>query len=131
MIDVGSGAGLPGIVLALNGIKNVTLVEADSRKAAFLFQASMLAPHKVSIVNERVERVNLECDVLTARAFASINDIMKLCSTIKTNKKILLLKGKQVRSERAEAQKNWSFDYVLHPGEIQNDSWIVELRRLP
>lgn len=130
VVDVGSGAGLPGIVLALSGVKDVTLVEADIRKAAFLMQASMLASHKVSIVNKRVEDVNLECDVLTARAFASINDIMKFCSKITVVKKMLLLKGRQVESEIIEAQKNWSFDYVLHPSEIQQDSWVVELRRL-
>lgn len=129
VIDVGSGAGLPGIVLALNGIEDITLIEADGRKASFLRQASMLAPRKVNIVNERVENVDLECDVLTARAFASINNIMKLCSKIKVGKKMLLLKGRQVESEIDEAKKNWSFEYVLHQSEIQQDSWIVELRR--
>jgi 16S rRNA (guanine527-N7)-methyltransferase len=130
ILDVGSGAGFPGILLAINGMKNVTLVESDSRKVAFLLQASQLAPCGVSILNKRIEDVELECDILTARAFASINDILRLCFKIKVRKKIVLLKGERVEEEIEEALKNWNFNYKLHPSETHEKSWVVELWRL-
>jgi 16S rRNA (guanine527-N7)-methyltransferase len=131
ILDVGSGAGFPGIVLALNGIEYITLIESDSRKAAFLLQAAQLAPFKVDIINKRIEEIELECDILTARAFASINDILNLCSGIKIAKKMLLLKGENVEAEIEEALKNWRFNYKLYPSETHDKSWVVELWRLP
>lgn len=130
VIDVGSGGGLPGIVIAMNGVKNVTLVEADKRKAAFLLQASQLTPYNVNVINKRVEDVNSECDILTARAFASINDILRACSGITVTKKMLLLKGESVEAELREALRNWRFDYALYPSKTNKKSWIVELREL-
>ncbi len=130
VVDIGSGAGLPGIVLSMSGVKNVTLVESDKRKAAFLLQASRLSPNKVTVINKRIEDLEIECDILTARAFASINDILRLSSKIFTKKKILLLKGERVETELIEASKNWEFDYKLHSSETDSSGWIVELRKL-
>lgn len=124
VIDVGSGAGFPGIILSLLGIKDVTLIESDSRKAAFLLQASKFCSNKVTILNERVENLPLECDILTSRAFASITNILALCNNIKVKKKCLFLKGKKAIMEIEEAQKEWVFDYRI---DKKNEGWVVEL----
>lgn len=125
IIDVGSGAGFPGVVLSLMGVKDVTLIESDVRKSAFLLQAAKLSPHKITVMNERVEKLKLECDILTCRAFASIDNILNLCQSIKVNKKLLLLKGQKAMMEIEEAKANWQFEYQMY----ENDhGWVVELK---
>jgi len=99
IIDVGSGAGLPGIVLSIAGVKEVTLIESDERKCMFLFQASKISPNKVKILNKRVEDVYLECDILTSRAFASLDKIFSYTKNIKVKNKYLLLKGENYLQE--------------------------------
>lgn len=124
IIDVGSGGGFPGIVLALCGVKDITLIESDIRKAAFLLQASNLCGNKVTILNDRVENLDLECDVLTSRAFAPLSNILDLCSNIKVRKKCLFLKGKKAMLEIDKASELWSFNYKMHE---QKEGSIVEL----
>lgn len=99
LIDVGSGAGLPGIVLSIAGIRDVTLIESDERKCTFLLQASKISPNKVTILNKRVEDVYLECDILTCRAFASLEKIFIYTKNIKIKDKYLLLKGENYLQE--------------------------------
>ncbi len=125
IIDVGSGGGFPGVILSLMGAKNVTLIESDIRKSAFLLQAAKLSPNKITVVNERVEKLGLECDILTSRAFASIDNILNLCQSIKVNKKLLLLKGQKAMIEIEEAKANWHFEHQMHKNE---HGWIVELK---
>ncbi len=124
VIDVGSGAGFPGIILSLMGVKDVILIESDSRKAAFLLQASKLSNNKITILNKRVENVEIECDVLTSRACASIDDLLNLCKGIKVQKKCLFLKGKKAIVEIDIASKKWDFEYQIHDKE---EGCIVEL----
>lgn len=125
IIDVGSGAGFPGVILSLMGAKDVTLIESDVRKSAFLLQAAKLSPNKITVVNERIEKLELECDILTCRAFASIDNILNLCQTIKVGKKLLLLKGQKAMIEIEEAKANWQFESQMQ----QNDNgWVVEIK---
>lgn len=99
IVDVGSGAGLPGIVLSIAGVREVTLIESDERKCIFLLQASKISPNKVNILNKRVEDVYLGCDVLTCRAFASLDEIFIYTKNIKVKNKYLLLKGENYLQE--------------------------------
>lgn len=124
VIDVGSGGGFPGIILSLCGIKDITLIESDVRKSAFLLQASKLCDNKVTILNDRVENLDLECDILTSRAFAPISNILDLCSNIKVSKKCLFLKGKRAMLEIDKASELWNFNYKIHK---QSEGSIVEL----
>ena len=76
IIDFGSGAGFPAIILSIAGIENITLIESDSRKTAFLLQASKLSNNNIRVINDRIENIdNLECDIVTSRAFAELNSI--------------------------------------------------------
>lgn len=125
IIDVGSGAGLPGIVISIDGIADVVLIEADERKSAFLRQAAKISKNRVEVLDERVESIyGLDCDVLVARAFASIKDILSLTKNIDVRKKYLLLKGKTYRAELSEAGKEWLFEYNVHDS-ISSDSGVI------
>lgn len=126
VIDIGSGAGFPGLVLAILGIKSVTLIESDSRKVAFLKEAARVVGVKISIVCDRVENVALNgFDVITARGFAPIKDILYIVgSLLKTGHKLILLKGKDCLSEIENARQNWSFDYTNYPS-ITDKSGVI------
>jgi 16S rRNA (guanine(527)-N(7))-methyltransferase RsmG len=127
VIDVGSGAGFPGIVLSIAGVSDVTLIESDSNKAAFLFQASK----KVRIINDRVEKCQaLECDILVARGFAELEKIFEYTKHIKVRQKYLLLKGEGYLKEIEAAKKQWLFNYNLHDSITHSKSKIIEITDL-
>ncbi len=113
IVDIGSGAGFPGMVLAIMG-RDVTLVESDNRKSVFLQEVARVTDTKnVKIISERIEKLSLEnYNVITARGFASVKNILNLLSPSMTGKhKLLLLKGRGAENEIAEARCNWTFDY--------------------
>jgi 16S rRNA (guanine527-N7)-methyltransferase len=129
IIDIGSGAGLPGIVLSIGGVKDVTLVESDSRKAVFLRQASKLSLNKISIIEERLDSsFKGNYDILTCRGFGSINNILQLTSNLNLGR-MLLLKGKNCDKEVTEANKHWLFNVLLHDS-ITGDGKIVEISNI-
>jgi 16S rRNA (guanine527-N7)-methyltransferase len=131
IIDLGSGSGLPGIVLSIAGVKQVTLLESDSRKAVFLLQASRLSNNAVEIINERLEDVvGLECDIVTARAFADLNMIFYLSSKIKVRDKYLLHKGKKYKEEIEGAGKHWLFNSKVHDSITSDSGKILEITDL-
>lgn len=128
IIDIGSGAGFPAIVLSIAGVLDITLIESDSRKAAFLLQASKLSKNKVEIINDRVENLyKLECDVLTSRAFSSLSEIFEYTQNITIRDKYLLHKGANYKSEIMEAQKHWLFDFKVHDSITSESGKILEI----
>lgn len=130
IVDVGSGAGFPGLVLAILGVKNVTLVESDARKCSFLRKASKFAKGKVKIVNGRVETLmDVECDVVTSRGFASIKKTFEYTKHFNV-KKYLLLKGKSVHKEIEEATSDWLFQYKLHDSITDDSGKVIEIFNL-
>jgi 16S rRNA (guanine527-N7)-methyltransferase len=127
VVDLGSGAGVPGLILSILGISEVTLIESDSRKSAFLLKASRVLGLNTELVNARVETLRLECDVVVCRAFAKIANILEICNAnIFPRKKILLLKGKNVNLEIENAKKIWLFNYSIYPSII-SDGFVLEI----
>ena len=84
LMDVGSGGGLPGIVMAIlnkalkGPLKKIVLVESDMKKALFLKECVRQLRLDVDVQRERVENISFIPDVITARAFAPLNDLLKL-----------------------------------------------------
>lgn len=131
LYDLGSGAGFPGVVLSILGIKNVCLVESDKRKCSFLYQASKISTNKIEIINERIEKLeNLSTDIITARAYSKLSNIMSNCSSFYNFKKILLFKGKTIKEEISEAQKEWHMEYNIYNSIAEDSSYILEIRNL-
>jgi len=95
LIDLGSGAGLPGLVLAILGVPGVELIEADSRKAAFLREAARIAEVDVTIRSCRIQAVPPHpVDVVTARACAPLERLLGLAEPFLADKtECLFLKG--------------------------------------
>jgi len=107
-VDLGSGGGFPGIILSILGMPNVTLIESNSKKTAFLLQASKISNFSVRIINDRIEKQQIECDIITSRAFASINQLLECTKYVRFKKFMLLLKGPEVAKEIPNT-KDFSF----------------------
>ena len=78
IIDFGSGAGFPGLVLAIMGKKNIHLVESDYKKCVFLKEIAMLTEIDITIHNCRIEDLNLiNVDLITCRALAPLSKLIE------------------------------------------------------
>src|SRR5204862_6757378 len=79
LVDLGSGAGFPGLVLAVLGVPGIELIESDARKGVFLREAARIANAPVKIVDSRIETVKPHtADVVTARACAPLDRLLPL-----------------------------------------------------
>jgi 16S rRNA (guanine527-N7)-methyltransferase len=130
IVDLGSGAGFPGLVLAIMGNEQVTLVESDGRKAVFLKEAARVTHAPVIIEAKRVDAIDLNSfSFITARGFAPIPALLRtLQPTLNTNHKLLLLKGKRYFEEIQEARRAWNFDYETYPSITDNEGVVLSMQ---
>ncbi len=133
IIDLGSGAGFPGVVLAILGY-NVTCIESIGKKAAFLNEVkNKLALNNLTIFHGRVEDfiqktpVNAGKTVFTARAFAPLIKILDYVA--KTKCRLFLLKGRDIESEINIAKTKYKFDYDLIKSET-GDGFITIIQNI-
>ncbi len=126
LMDVGSGSGLPGMVLSILGVKEVHLVDSDLRKCIFLQEAKKFSKNTIKIHNCLFLDVNTaNISNVTSRAFSNIAKFLEEVSRkIDANGKMLLLKGKSWQSEIDEAKHNWNFDYTINQS-ITDDLGVV------
>ena len=81
IVDLGSGAGFPGLVLAILGAGTVTLLESDQRKTTFLREAARLTNTEIIVINQRIEAISaIPADVVTARALAPLPRLLSLAA---------------------------------------------------
>lgn len=135
--DLGSGAGLPGLILAIllhdrPGAK-VHLVESNGRKCAFLRHAARVceAPaivHPIRIDDSLAERIG-PVDVVTARALAPLSQLLDWCNGLwRTGAIGLFPKGQDVEKELTEASKSWRFNADLIPSLTEPKARIVRIK---
>ncbi|SDE37057.1 16S rRNA (guanine(527)-N(7))-methyltransferase RsmG [Rhodospira trueperi] len=117
LADLGSGAGFPGLVLAILGAPDVHLVESDQRKAVFLREAARATAAPVTVHAARIEALaSLDADVVTARALAPLPDLLPLVTRHLTDDGVALLpKGRDVASELTACANQWIMRVEHHP----------------
>ena len=132
LIDLGSGAGFPGLVLAIAGVPQVELVEADARKCAFLREAARLTGTPVVIHNARIETVAPHIvDVVTARACAPLDRLLHLAEPfIGPDTLCLFPKGERAQEELTAANQAWTMDATCHDSSTDRRGIILCLRRV-
>jgi len=114
LVDLGSGAGFPGLVLALliseHGGPEVHLVEADGRKAAFLAEANRILETGAVLHSRRIESITgLKADVITARALSPLERLLNQAERFMgAETTCLFLKGEKVSHELTIARKQWT-----------------------
>jgi 16S rRNA (guanine527-N7)-methyltransferase len=125
-IDIGSGAGLPGIVVACLVEGPVTLVEPRRLRADFLHRAADSLHLRVDIRATKAECVEGGFDVITARAVTNLGQLLELSHHLSTTKTVWALpKGRSAQRELAEARRSWQGDLRVERSVIDADSWIV------
>lgn len=131
IVDLGSGAGFPGMVLAIEGYTNIHLIESDQRKSIFLQNVSRETLTPVKIHNDRIENVNLKANTITCRAFAPIAKSLKISKNLtKNDTKYLFLKSDNYQEELTEAEKDWYFDVAIYPSQTDSRGRIVLLSNI-
>lgn len=136
-VDLGSGGGLPGIVVAIlakqhNPALNVTLVESDQRKATFLRTAIRELELSAQVIAKRIETIEIRgVDILSARALAALDELLNLSEgLISSGTQLLFPKGRQYAEELKKAGENWNFDVVAHPSFTDKESRILDIRNV-
>jgi len=138
-VDLGSGAGFPGIVLANllaespDGI--VHLVESNQRKCAFFRQAIRETGVNAKVHAGRIEAVLAEwrepVDMISARALAPLGRLLSLAEPLLAKGSVgAFHKGQDFEREIEEASKSWEFDLILHKSLVEGGGVILEIRSL-
>lgn len=133
VVDFGSGAGFPGLVLAILGASDVHLVESNARKCAFLREAARATGTAVTVHNNRVEDLKpLEADVVTARALAPLSILLDYAKPhLKPNSIGLFLKGIGIEEELTEIRKLWNIRENTYSSVSNPEGVIVRLEAFP
>lgn len=131
-LDIGSGAGLPGLVIALLRDAPVELVEPRKLRTDFLARAAAeLDLDKVTIHTAKIERTGGAAAVITARAVAQLADLFRIASHRSTSSTVWVLpKGRNAQSEVAEARRKWHGSFHVEPSITASDSLIVVAREV-
>ena len=125
-VDIGSGAGLPGIVIACLVEGPVTLIEPRRLRADFLHRVCESLRISATVVAAKVERAEGSYDVLTARAVANLMQLLKISAHLSTRKSLWVLpKGRSAEAELAEAQHSWQGEFHVEQSVTDADAQIV------
>ena len=128
-IDLGSGAGFPGLIVAILSDWRVTLVESRAKRIEFLNRAieQLGLGDQARVAGMPVERLDTSpYGVISARAFAPLDRLLPLASRFSTPKTIWLLpKGHNAANELADARNDWNFDMRVEPSITQADAGIL------
>jgi 16S rRNA (guanine527-N7)-methyltransferase len=136
-VDLGSGGGFPGVVLAcaLAGTPStVHLVDSNARKCAFLREAARLLAVPALVHATRIEdfgrRFDASADAVTSRALAPLDQLLAYAAPmLKRGAQGLFLKGQDVEAELTEASKYWNIEATLMPSITNAEGRIVVVRR--
>jgi len=136
-LDLGSGGGFPGAVLAIcfrGQQASVDLIESNRKKAAFLqtVLGKLSAPGRVHVMRiEDAAKLELEPEIVTARALAPLPELLRLSSPwLCRSSTGLFHKGRDYRAELKESLLSWSFDLVEHRSTIDPDGVVLRIGAL-
>ena len=138
LVDLGSGAGFPGLVLAIT-LKDrkiplkIKLIDKSPKKVKFLKDLINKLQLDVEVINQNIleDPKKLLDDVFVARAFKPLKIILQLIHNKAKNwKKIFIFLGKTGKNELLQASKSWDIEYKQRVSVTSNDSTVIEINRL-
>ena len=129
ILDVGSGAGFPGLVLAALCDSELHLVESDQKKAVFLQTVIRETGVRAVVHNRRIESLpSIGADIVTARALASLDKLLELLEAqLVPGMRCLFLKGAQAEAELAALDTRSDIIHRLHPSLTNPEAFVVDL----
>ena len=136
-VDVGSGAGFPGLVVALLLRErridcDLVLVEKNPKKGLFLKEVIRKLNLSVEVVNDNIYTLEpLNADILTARAFSELNNLMEIAFRHRKKEGIcLFLKGENYKIELDKTLNNWFFDYDIVGSLSSSSGKIIRVKKI-
>ena len=132
IVDIGSGAGFPGLVLAIMGAGVVHLVESNRRKCAFLATVARETNTEITIQPSRVESLTpFAADIVTARSLAPLDKLLAYSAPfVGREGECLFLKGKKADEELTEAAKKWSMRVERFASDSDSSGVVLRLRQI-
>ncbi len=132
ILDMGTGAGLPGLILSIMGCQNVTLVDSNNKKTKFLEKIKKEMNLKVKIILDRVENEEAKkYDIITSRALGNLSKLFTYSHNfLKKNTVLIFLKGKTVNDEILDANKIWKFKYHKRTSLSDRGGSLLVIRNL-
>ncbi len=134
-VDIGSGGGLPGLIVALVAAEeapglDVTLIESDQRKSAFLRTAARECDVKVNVISARIEQAAPQnAEVLSARALADLDDLLGFAERhLKSDGVALFPKGVSWKKEVDNALERWRFDLEPITSLTEPDAVVLKIK---
>ena len=134
-VDLGSGGGLPGLVVAIlsdeiEPVNKLFLVEADARKAVFLKTVCRELGLKVEVYNNRIEELPpISANIVSARALAPLKTLCLYAKNhLEKDGVAVFAKGENWKAELVEAQKKWIFNYEAVKSTLHEGSVVLVLR---
>jgi 16S rRNA (guanine527-N7)-methyltransferase len=138
-VDLGSGAGFPGLVVAIARADdpdfNVTLVESNRKKSAFLRAAIRMTGAPARVFTGRIENYKAaqtdSAEVISARALAPFAELCRLAFPLmQAETQLILLKGQDFVHEEQVAAKSWSYDLLTFPSVTDQSGRIITVTNL-
>jgi len=132
ILDMGTGAGLPGVILNICGHSNVTLIDSNGKKINFIKLINSELDLNLNPVLGRLEKINnLRFDFITSRALASLDKLFTYSQKyLKKNTVLIFLKGKTVNEEINFVRKKWFFDINKHQSISDQRGSILIIKNL-
>lgn len=129
-LDLGSGAGFPGLVLSIMGFTNIHLVESNRKKCTFLRQVIRETGASAKVYDMRIEDLpQINTDVVTSRALSSLSMLLELAAPfISRDTELWFLKGQDVDKELQQATISWKMDVQSFPSCTEEAGRILRLR---
>ena len=130
--DLGSGAGFPGMVLAIMGRKDIILCESNKRKCEFLKEVSRITNTNISIVNIRAQKLDGRSALaITSRALASLDALLEISMPILREKGVCVFpKGRTWKEELMVAEKKFIINYNTVQSITSSDSKIIIITKV-
>ena len=139
ILDIGSGAGFPGMILAIMGNNNVCLIESDQKKCIFLREVARLTNTKVKIYNCRIEDLDyMKPELIISRALAPLSKLIEyvdnhMNKNIEENKvtpKLLFLKGKNYKNEIYDLLKIRKLEIDIFPSITDHFGKVLYIKNI-
>jgi 16S rRNA (guanine527-N7)-methyltransferase len=133
IVDIGSGAGFPGFILAMHDTSlNITLVDSSRKKHEFhkeiIHQLKLL---NVTTICDRIENLDMSFDTVTSRALANLNFLLELSQFVSCETtRFVFLKGAQWNEEIIDAKKNWEFDVTVKNSLTSKEGKVLILEKV-
>ena len=130
IFDLGTGAGLPGVLLSIIGFKNVLMVDSVNKKTDFIKEVIIDLSLSAKVENKRIEKIKVaKQDVIVSRALAPLSKLLTYALMhSKKNTTLLFLKGRSVNNEINIAMKSFNFDFEKFESISVGDGCVLKIK---